>query len=427
MQQTMSPNGTYVGQPAPPATDLFIQPKLEINEPGDRYEQEADRVADQVMDNSGSFFSFPQVKPSSGAEGMIQRDVVDMPPLTVTARNRGVEDTFSDLSSLRGAGAGTGGITMARGDEAVALNSPDPTAALPYTTSGWNGQDILTRLGQYDTLPGTDSDAVRCVQAVAMASYIAEGPQATADYIGSVALEGLLAGGSAPRAATALQVLEHVKDRITDRRATFADLHWAQEAMHDLFYDDVSGTPGSEIRSRIVTAFDINRNMQALNIWCNNPAEVLAQANALQNGEQLVVTTWNVVFNSTFDQLEEDGVATSDNMLVNVNGRQVRMRRIDASTRPDHSRIDLVRDHQGGHQLLVLKDSATGQLRSYEPEVTNTGRHLEDLAADGSNFTSYFNDLPDVGIYNYIEILGKITPRNASDFDLSGRYFPSEL
>ena len=28
---------------------LSIQPKLKINQPGDKYEQEADRVADQVM------------------------------------------------------------------------------------------------------------------------------------------------------------------------------------------------------------------------------------------------------------------------------------------------------------------------------------------------------------------------------------------
>jgi hypothetical protein len=423
----MQPTLSHTGTTATTASGPFIQPKLLVNEPGDVYEQEADRVADQVMQTGTPFFTPPPVTTSTGAAGMIQRDVVDMPPMTITARTRGVEDTFSDLSGLRGAGAGAGGITMARGEEAVALNSPDPTAALPYTTSGWNGQEILTRLGQYDTLPGTDSDAVRCVQAVAMASYIPEGPQAVADFIGSIALEGLLVGGSTTRGRQALQVLDHVKDRITDRRATYADLHWAQEAMHDIFYDDVSGTPSSEIRSRIVTPMDFNRNMQAMNVWCNNPAEVMAQANALQNGEQLVVTTWNVVFNSAFDQLEEEGVATSDNMVVSVNGRQRRMRRLDTTTRPDHSRIDLVRDHQGGHQLLLLKDSATGQLRLYEPEVTNTGQHLEDLAADGSNFTSYFNDLPDMGIYNYIEILGKITPRQSSDFDLSGTYHPSEL
>jgi len=32
-----------------PKCELSIQPKLKINEPGDKYEQEADRVAEQVM------------------------------------------------------------------------------------------------------------------------------------------------------------------------------------------------------------------------------------------------------------------------------------------------------------------------------------------------------------------------------------------
>ena len=36
------------------------------------------------------------------------------------------------------------------------------------------------------------------------------------------------------------------------------------------------------------------------------------------------------------------------------------------------------------------------------------------------NFTRYFRDLPDVGIYNYIQILGKLTPSS-----LGASSFPS--
>jgi hypothetical protein len=87
-----------------------------------------------------------------------------------------------------------------------------------------------------------------------------------------------------------------------------------------------------------------------------------------------------------------------------------RIRRLDTSTRPAPTAIDTFRDDKSGHQLLVMKDGATGQLRLYEPEITDSGRHLEDLAADGSNFARYFRDMPEVGIYNYIQILGKLTP-----------------
>ena len=120
-----------------------------------------------------------------------------------------------------------------------------------------------------------------------------------------------------------------------------------------------------------------------------------------------------MVFNVAFDDLSDQGieVAEGDSIVVEVNGRRVRIRRINTAQRPPHSAIDaIVRDRQLGHQLLVFKDGATGNLRLYEPEVTTSGRHLETLASDGSNFTRYFDDQPAFGIYQYIQILGKLTP-----------------
>ena len=149
-----------------------------------------------------------------------------------------------------------------------------------------------------------------------------------------------------------------------------------------------------------------------MDVWCNNPQEVIAQANQLQPGEHLIVNTWQVILNTAFDDLAEQGieVAEGHSTLVNVNGRDVRIRRIRSDVRPDHTAIDPVRDHRGGHQLIIMKDSAGGTLRLYEPEGTDSGRHLEDLARDGSNFARYFNDQPEFGIYNYIQILGKLAP-----------------
>ena len=176
------------------------------------------------------------------------------------------------------------------------------------------------------------------------------------------------------RERTAIDVLEYVIARIEDQRATFGDLSWAQEALHDLFYNDVNGTPTGDITSQMVPSLDLETSLQRMDVWCNNPAEVIAQVNTLQSGEQLLVNTWQVVFNVAFDDLSEQGieVAEGDSIVVEVNGRRVRIRRINTDRRPAHSAIDaIVRDRQLGHQLLVFKDGATGDLRLYEPEITS--------------------------------------------------------
>jgi hypothetical protein len=290
---------------------------------------------------------------------------------------------------------------------------------LPFRGGGWDGDTILTRLGQYDTVAGTDSDAIRCVQAVAMASRIIRGPAAVTQFLRSMILEGMMSRPQGQRERTAIDVLEYIIGRIEDQRATFGDLSWAQEALHDLFYNDVNGTPTADIYTQMAPALDLETTLQRLDIWCNTPAEVIAQVNTLQPGEQFLVNTWQVVFNVAFDDLSEQGieVAEGDSTVVEVNGRRVRIRRIRTDQRPSHSAIDpIVRDRQLGHQLLVFKDSATGNLRLYEPEVTSSGQHLETLAQDGSNFTRYFADQPAFGIYQYIQILGKLTPSAFSAF-----------
>lgn len=347
----------------------------------------------------------------------VQRDdangVVDMPPITITSTLKPTgPGTVPGAGNLTGQGVTPGSVSMAHGEADVARNSPDPTRALPFTTDGWKGNDILTALGQYDTLPGTDSDAVRCVQAVAMAARIPQGPGAVVAFLKASALDGLMAGNPSARKKAAVDALDHVVGRIEMKRATFADLMWAQEALHDLFYDDVSGTPLTDIQDRVGPAFDLGMRLDRMDQWCSDPAQVMAQARTLAPGEQLLVNTWTVVLNATFDKLSEQGVEVPEGTTtqVEINGRLVRLRRIATGRKPDHSAIDPLRDSKSGHQLVVMRDASDGTLRLYEPEVTVSGAHLETLARDGSNFTRYFQDIPDSGIYEYIQILGKLKP-----------------
>ena len=314
---------------------------------------------------------------------------------------------------MRGEGVVPGDMTATRDDATISANAPNPATVLPFAAGGWNASAILTALGQYDTMPGTDSDAIRCVQAVAMAARIPDGPAAVIGFLNAMILEGMVSRAPTPRQQTSLEVLEHVIGRIESARATFGDLMWAQEAMHDMFYNDVGGTPEPDIRARLAPAFELGMSLTRMDVWTNTPAEVIAQANLLQPGEKLLVNTWQVVFNTAFDQLEEQGITVAEgrSQVVEVNGRRVRIRRVNTDARPAHTAIDAVRDSRSGHQLIVFKDGGPGgTLRLYEPEITTTGTHLETLAADGSNFARYFRDLPDVGIYNYIQIIGKLVP-----------------
>ena len=348
----------------------------------------------------------------SRAGGGTSDGPIQMEPLIVRSTLQPAGTAIPHLDRLTGEGVDPAGMTVAHDPAAVARNAPDPARVLPFTAGGWDANAILTALGQYDTLPGTDSDALRCVQAVGLASHVPDGPAVVVGYLNAMMMQGMLSRPMNPRQRTALDVIQHVIDRIDNSRATFGDLMWVQEALHDLFYNDVSGTPEPEILDQIAPAMDMSRSLTRMNLWCNNPQDVMTQANQLQPGEHLVVTTWEVLVNHAFDDLEDQGihVAEGHSTTVIVNGHRVTMRRIPEGTRPSHTDLNPLRDFRTGHQLIVMKDGATGALRLYEPEVTASGTHLESLAADGSNFLRYFQDLPNAGIYNYIEILGRLSP-----------------
>lgn len=342
----------------------------------------------------------------------IQRDAISMEPLVVTSTLRPAGEAIGGLAALTGVGHEPGEISLGRGAEDVQRNAPDPARVLPFTPGGWNADDILTALGQYDTLPGTDSDAIRCVQAVAMAARIPDGPEAVTGFLRASLLDGMMSRPRGPRERAAIDVIEHVIGRIEDRRATFGDLMWTQEALHDLFYSDVAGTPDTDILQRISPALDLGTRLERMNVWCNEASELVAQAALLGPGEKLLVNTWDVAFNEAFEQLEDQGVTVpvGQSRELEVNGRRVRIRRIATDTRPAHTAIDPSRDTRSGHQLLVFKDSVSGAPRLYEPEITVSGRHVEPLAGAGSNLARYFRELPEIGIYGYVQILGRLIP-----------------
>lgn len=347
--------------------------------------------------------------------GNIQRQVVNMPAQNVTV---GMPNA-TDLQQLTGQ-LNNPGFSASYLQSHIDLNSPVPTTVLPFTATGWNGNEIATKLGQHDRLPVTDSDAFRCVQTVALMSHILQGPPAVFSYVGSIKLQSLFAnpGGITPRMRVAWQVMEHVKTRIQSQQATYGDMAQMIEAIHAMFYLDDAGTPRSQINDQVNPMLDMTSSMQPMDVWCNSPADLLTRASTLQNGEQFLLNTWNVSFNANFDLAEGGDTDISQarsariTILNEDTGRErgVTIRRIDATHRPDSSRIDRNRDTMSGHQMLIYKDVANSHVMMYEPELTASGNHLFDITGDASPLTELFAEQPAFELYKYVQLLGKITP-----------------
>ena len=379
------------------------------------------------LDERGAIYSLQRTL-GNQAVGRLQKDnggtlrrgpddPITMPPITIHA---GMPSDLSSLSTPAPAGAPVIGHPQA----ALQLNSQLPATPLPFTAGGWNGADIADKLGQYDQIPGTDSDAVRCVQAVALVSHVLSGPSATTGYLTSISLQGMLSAGRYDtRVRTALRVIEHVKSQIRSRRATYGDMYWAMEAVHDLFYTDDSGTPADTpgaARDQIVPMMDFSRNMVNMDVWCSTPVNLMAQAATLNPGEQFMLNTWSVSFNYYFDMA---GAPPTQRHLTytqtDANNRPLRtvsINRLDTTRgKPAHTQINPNRDHRSGHQMLIYKDAADNHIKMYEPEVTTTGRHLFDLTNDPSVLASrLFNDQPTFELFSYVQLLGKIVPAPAN-------------
>lgn len=342
----------------------------------------------------------------------IQKNRITMEPLTIST------DMPGNLDKLAGENADTSCVSIAHGDTTlIEQSSVAAETLLPWiSANAWNGEEIAGKLGQYDRIPGTDSDALRCVQTVGLMSHIIMGPASVSQYLGSMALQGILANQSA-RGKTALAVIDFVQGRIDVGKATYGNLYWVIEAIHDLFYKDDTGTPEGEIRGQVVPGFDMSAGMTNMDTWCKSPSELMAVANKLNKGEQLMLNTWSVSFNSTFDvALGEKGAATNRLIYNEVNDkgkfiRSTTINRIDTKTKPDPTKKNKDRDSISGHQMLINKDAATGEVKMYEPELAAGGAHLFNLTKDSSVLQGMlFHDQPAFELYNYVQLLGKITP-----------------
>lgn len=319
-----------------------------------------------------------------------------------------LEDNIFHLERLRGMGAEEDGISVEHDLASVVRNSPNPSTTLPFTSTGWDTNEIMTRLGQYDIIGGTDSDSLRCVQAVAMASYIPDGPGAVVHYLDIIVQDARQNRRMNQRRRTAIEVIDFVKNKLNDRTATYGDLSWAQEAVHDLYFDDVSGTDENEIISQISPALDSTRSAQTLDVWTASSSELMNEIQNLQAGEKLVVTAWKVFFDQTYEQLRDQGITTRSPMRVNVNGRVVTISELNPTSRPAHTSIDVNRDKKAGHQLLIFKDNSE-RLWFYEPELHRSNQHLFEIT-DASIFDQYFTELAAIEVYEYVQIIGKIAP-----------------
>lgn len=302
-------------------------------------------------------------------------------------------------------------VAVSRPDEDIAKNTPDPTTRLPFTTTGWDAPTILDKLGQYDRVGKTDSDATRCVQAVGLASHILSGPEAVNQWMASLGASGMLAAARiTPRVKAALGVIDRVHGAIERRTATYGDLSWAQEATHDLSYADKDGTPVKEVGAQVVPVFDMN-TLKPSNVWCSTTDQLLAQAGKLEEKQQLLVTTMTVSFNTMYDKLNPDEVQDTMNVEVVSPDGKSKMRRIsrmDTTKKPAPEKVDNVRDSVSGHQMLIYKSG--GKLWVYEPEITASGKHLSEVAKDGSSLASLVKDQPKFGMFGYVQVMGTITP-----------------
>ena len=314
--------------------------------------------------------------------------------------------------------AAEGDTEMEAGNAAQqARNAPKPEEPLPYGKGGWDHRTLLGNLGQVDRIRGTDSDHSRCVQAVALASHILRGPDATAAYLTTV-LGTLPEAKRSPRAKVACEVIRNVAAKIAAHGGTYGDLSWAQEALHDAFYADDTGTPDTDLKKQLAPDGDQSQIVTTTSQWCEAPADLLAQAAGLAPGEQLLVVSWNVVINDVLAEARlqhEEQTGTDPGELEQaealVDGKhRVRCNRLhlEPGKRPTHAQLNIPRDRRWGHQLLVARDDA-GKLMLYDPEMTKSGKHTKGLAG-GRDLAAEFHDQPEFSTYMYAEIIGRIRP-----------------
>lgn len=167
---------------------------------------------------------------------------------------------------------------------ATDAGAPLPGDPLPFVHGGgWNGLAINQRLGQYDRMAGTDSDGARCGHATSLAIQILNGPSALVAWLKDYTKQHEPAKMS-PKQAAACDVMIAVIEAIEGRVATYGDLSWTQEALHDYtIASDAGGTPSSSF----VTAGK-KQTYTPVGGGYTKVAPIIEHAETLVAGEQLL-------------------------------------------------------------------------------------------------------------------------------------------
>jgi hypothetical protein len=136
------------------------------------------------------------------------------PDASVTVDNRGLLNTTKE-------------------DSFGERTAPNPNDKLPWMgKEAWDGFTINQRLGQHDLIAGTDSDGARCGFANALAVKVLDGPVVTAKWLESF-IKIYSREKMTDRQAAAKDVISAVFGAIKGGTATYGDLSWLQEALHD--------------------------------------------------------------------------------------------------------------------------------------------------------------------------------------------------
>ncbi len=118
------------------------------------------------------------------------------------------------------------------------LTAPAADGGLPWTATGWDALALNKALGQYDQIAGTDSDGDRCTFASSLASHIFKGPTNTVtwamNYVSEVSARLKAKGPLTARQQAATTVINRAAGAISAKTATYGDLAWLQEGLHDL-------------------------------------------------------------------------------------------------------------------------------------------------------------------------------------------------
>jgi hypothetical protein len=208
-----------------------------------------------------------------------------------------------------------------------AANATDTTAVaangkLPFTTDGWDPLAINKALGQYDRITGTDSDGARCAFAVALAAHVFKGPSATVSYALNYVDQTkarITAKGEklSARQEAAIGVVGKATNAIASKDATYGDLSWLQEGLHDLTLDDEKGAASSAFA---LQDSDVTKKEQLMSVTCMSAADVIKNTASLDVGEQYMCE-W-VFPKANSGKKDSEGQGKHEMLIVNQDGQR---------------------------------------------------------------------------------------------------------